>query len=74
MLWLQVAVESRLIVMAIGKYLSLSEAQRKKLIDRFVKEHPSAGKEIMLGRLLHAMAKKPELADQTSDSSRQRED
>lgn len=28
--------------MAIGKYLSLEEARKKGLIDRFCKEHPSA--------------------------------
>ena len=27
--------------MAIGKYLSLEEARKKNLIDRFIKEHPS---------------------------------
>ena len=61
-------------VMAIGKYLSLSEAQKKKLLPRFIKEHPSSGDEDEFDRLLDAMARKPESADQTSDSSRQRED
>ncbi len=27
--------------MAIGKYLSLEEARKKNLLDRFAKEHPS---------------------------------
>lgn len=60
--------------MAIGKYLNLSEAQKKELLDRFIKEHPSSGDEEGFDRLLDAMARKPESADQTSDSSRQRED
>lgn len=60
--------------MAIGKYLSLSEAQKKKLLNRFIKQLPSTGDEITFDRLLEAMTKKPESVDQTSDSSRLRED
>lgn len=60
--------------MAIGKYLSLPEAQRKKLLDRFAKQHPSTGDETKFDRLLDAMAKKPESDDQTSDSSHRDED
>lgn len=29
--------------MSVGKYLSLEEARKKKLLDRFAKEHPSRG-------------------------------
>ena len=29
--------------MSTGKYLSLEEARKKGLIDRFIKEHPSKG-------------------------------
>lgn len=60
--------------MAIGKYLSLSEAQKRKLIPRFIKEHASTGDEDEFDRLLDAMAKRPESKDQTSDSSRRDED
>ena len=60
--------------MAIGKYLNLSEAQKKKLLGRFIKDHPSTGDEDEFDRLLDAMARKPESTDQTSDSSRQPED
>ena len=59
--------------MAIGKYLNLSEAQKKNLIPRFIKERASNGDADEFDRLLDAMAKKPESVDQTSDSSRQRE-
>ena len=31
--------------MAIGKYLSLEEARKKSLLDRFAKEHPSVADE-----------------------------
>ena len=41
--------------MAIGKYLNLSEAQKNKLIPRFIKEHPSTGYEDEFDRLLDAM-------------------
>ena len=59
--------------MAIGKYLSLSEAQKKKLLDRFVKEHPSTGDGNEFYRVLDAMARTPKSEDQTSDSSRRDE-
>jgi hypothetical protein len=38
--------------MFAGKYLSLSEARRKYLLDRFMKEHPSSGDEDEFDRLL----------------------
>jgi hypothetical protein len=31
--------------MAIGKYLRLEEARKRKQLDRFAKEHPSKGGE-----------------------------
>lgn len=43
--------------MAIGKYLSLQEARKKKQLERFAKEHPSEGKKTVFDRLLKAMAK-----------------
>ena len=60
--------------MAIGKYLSLPEARIRKLINRFVKNHPSTGDEDRFDHLLDAMARKPELDHQTPDSSRRDED
>jgi hypothetical protein len=60
--------------MAIGKYLSLPEARIRKLLDRFVKNHPSTGDEDRFDHLLDAMARKPESDDQTYDSSRRDED
>lgn len=60
--------------MSIGKHLSLSEAQKKKLLPRFIKEHPSTGDENEFDRLLDDMVKRPESGDQTSDSSRHGED
>ena len=43
--------------MARGKYLSLEEARKGGLLDRFAKEHPSEGDEELFDRLLDAMAK-----------------
>jgi hypothetical protein len=51
-----------------GKYLSLRAAREKKQLDRFVKEHPSEGDANKLDSILGAMAKKPDLNDQTSQS------
>jgi hypothetical protein len=70
----QIDLTSYLYHMSTGKYLNLSEAQRKRLLARFIKEHASKGDEDEFDRLLDAMAKKPESEDQTSDSSRQPED
>jgi hypothetical protein len=42
--------------MSRGKYLSLEEARRHELLERFVKEHPSEGDEELFDRLLEAMA------------------
>lgn len=59
--------------MAIGKYLNLSEAQKKHLLNRFIREHSSTGDKVKFDRLLEAIAKKPESLDRTSDSSRRDE-
>ena len=45
--------------MAIGEYFNLSEAQKRNLITRFIKEHPSTGDEITFDRLLDAMTTVP---------------
>jgi hypothetical protein len=42
---------------SIRKYLSLKEARERRLLERFCKEHPSKGDERMFDRLLDAMAK-----------------
>ena len=42
--------------MARGKYLSLEEARRMGLLDRFCKEHPSTGDWNRFNRLFEAMA------------------
>lgn len=54
--------------MSTGKYLSLDEALKQGLLERFAKEHPNEGDAVLFKRLLHAMAtKKPSEDDQTSD-------
>ncbi len=60
--------------MATGKYLSLEEARKKDLIDRFCDEHPSKGKKKTFTDLVNAMAKKPESTGQTSSLKRRGED
>ena len=57
--------------MAIGKYLSLKEAQKKRQLDRFAKEHPNKGDKKLFGKLLDAMAKTPE-ADRQESKTRGR--
>lgn len=55
--------------MSTGKYLSLEEARKKGLLDRFAKEHPSKGSKSKFDKLLKAMAhpvKKPSRAGRTS--------
>lgn len=42
--------------MARGKYLSLEEARKQKLLDRFCKEHPSRGDREDFDKLFEAMA------------------
>ncbi len=47
--------------MSQGKHLSLEEARKAGLLDRFAKEHPSEGEEDVFDQLLERMAKsKPE--------------
>ena len=43
--------------MAIGKYLSLDEARKKKQLDRFAKEHLTKGNRSLFDKLFNAMAK-----------------
>ena len=55
--------------MARGKYLSLEEARKQKLLDRFCKEHPSTGDKKGFDKLFEAMASgKPPEEDQTSSA------
>lgn len=42
--------------MSVGKYLSLEEARKKKLLERFAKEHPSTGDERAFDAMLGNMA------------------
>lgn len=60
--------------MSRGKYLSLPEARKKKLLDRFAKEHPSEGDADKLDELIGAFSKTPESTDQTSRSEIDHED
>ena len=53
--------------MAIGRYLSLEEAREKKKMERFMKEHPSKGDEVVFDDLLDRMAKNLPVDDQTSE-------
>jgi hypothetical protein len=47
--------------MSRGKYLSLEEARKRGLLERFCKEHPSEGDEERFKRLLESMTNpKPE--------------
>ena len=52
--------------MAIGKYLSLEEARKKGLIDRFCKEHPSKADTGRFKRLLDAITTTPQASQETS--------
>jgi len=50
-----------------GKYLSLEEARKAGLLERYAKEHPSEGDEAAFDHLLDAMASgKPATEVQTS--------
>jgi hypothetical protein len=62
--------------MSRGKYLSLPEARKKKLLDRFAKEHTSEGDADQLDSLIGKLSqpKKPESDDQTSSKKPSRED
>ena len=52
--------------MAIGKYISLEEARKKGLLDRFIKEHPSKAKKKDFDALLDAMSKSSPKTGRTS--------
>jgi hypothetical protein len=58
--------------MSVGKYLSLEEARKKKLLERFAKEHPSTGDERAFDRMMGKMtapysrSKTPRKAKNTS--------
>jgi hypothetical protein len=65
--------------MSRGKYLSLPEARKKGILDRFAKEHPSTGDADQLESLIGRMSKPdetktPESDDQTSTEHEGRED
>lgn len=55
--------------MSRGKHLSLEEARKKGLLDRFAKEHPNETDAQRFQRLLEAMAsgKKPKEAGTSDD-------
>lgn len=52
--------------MSTGKYISLEEARKKGLLDRFIKEHPSKAKKKDFDTLLGAMSKSSPKAGRTS--------
>ena len=52
--------------MSVGKYLSLEEARKKGLLDRFAKEHPTKGNKSAFDNLLGNMAKTPKSSGRTS--------
>ena len=43
--------------MSVGKYLSLEEARQKKILGRFIKEHPSSGNKEAFDQLFEAMVR-----------------
>jgi len=43
--------------MSTGKYISLKEAKERDQLDRFIKEHPSKGDEVLFDKLIETMAK-----------------
>jgi len=52
--------------MTTDKYLSLEEARKQGLLDRFAKEHSSKGDKKKFDQLMKAMAKKSSKAGRTS--------
>ena len=52
--------------MATGKYLSLEEARKKGLLNRFAEQHPSKGDRSLFNKLFDRMTRKPLKEDQTS--------
>ena len=55
--------------MSVGKYLSLEEARKKGLIDRFCKEHPSVGDADRFNQLLDAVTTKPQASLEASSQA-----
>jgi hypothetical protein len=56
--------------MSRGKYLSLEEARKKHLLDRFCKEHPSTGDKDALDGILDGLIKNPSEASETSSRAK----
>lgn len=56
--------------MARGKYLSLEEARRKGLLDRFCKEHQSAGDKDVFDDILDGLIKNPSEASGISSQEK----
>ncbi len=56
--------------MSRGKYLSLEEARKKDLLDRFCKEHPSTGDEDAFDGILDGLIKNPSRASETSSQAK----
>lgn len=56
--------------MSRGKYLSLEEARKKGLLDRFCKEHPSAGDKDAFDGILDGLIKNPSEASETSSQAK----
>lgn len=52
--------------MSRGKYLSLEEARQQDMLDRFAKEHPSTGNQVLFDKLFNAMARTPAKVGRTS--------
>jgi len=51
--------------MATGKYLSLEEARKAKLLKRFAKEHPTKGSKKVFDALLGLMARSSKASEKT---------
>ena len=56
--------------MSRGKYLSLEEARKKGLLDRFCKEHPSMGEREAFDHILEGLIKNPSEASETSSRAK----
>ena len=56
--------------MSRGKYLSLEEARKKDMLDRFAKEHPSEADRSRFNRLLDAMSRGVLEEEETSPPGR----
>ena len=52
--------------MSIGKYLSLEEARKKNLLDRFAREHPNKADKKQFNELLDRMTRNLPTSGQTS--------